>query len=51
MTRPDADTLKRYRDWGVTRCNIGVGVENLDKPEAIMPMIEEFSSLVPVLAS
>ena len=49
MSRPDVDSLKRYRDWGVTRCNVGVGMENWDKPEVVMPMIEEFSSLVPSL--
>lgn len=44
-----ADLLKSYRDLGITRCNIGVGMENWDKPEIIMPMIEEFSKLIPEL--
>jgi probable F420-dependent oxidoreductase len=44
-----ADLLKSYRDMGVHRCNIGVGVENWDKPEVVMPMIEEFSKLIPDL--
>lgn len=44
-----ADLLKRYRDYGVTRCNIGVGMQNWDKPEIVMPMIEEFSKLIPDL--
>lgn len=44
-----ADLLKSYRDLGITRCNIGVGIENWDKPEIIMPMIEEFSKVIPEL--
>ncbi len=44
-----ADLLKSYRDMGVHRCNIGIGVENWDKPEVVMPMIEEFSRLIPDL--
>ena len=44
-----ADLLKSYRDMGVHRCNIGIGVENWDKPEVVMPMIEEFSRLIPAL--
>ncbi|CAA0095382.1 putative protein [BD1-7 clade bacterium] len=49
MSPLSADLLKKYRDLGVTRCNIGVGMENWDKPEIIMPMIEEFSKLIPAL--
>lgn len=44
-----ADLLKSYRDLGITRCNIGVGIENWNKPEIIMPMIEEFSKIIPEL--
>lgn len=44
-----ADLLKRYRDMGITRCNIGVGMQNWDKPDIVMPMIEEFSKLIPQL--
>src|SRR5690554_6637286 len=46
-----ADLLKSYRDLGVTRCNIGVGMENWNKPEIVMPMIEEFSKIIPELKS
>lgn len=49
MSPVTADLLKSYRDLGVHRCNIGVGVENWDRPEIIMPMIEEFSALIPAL--
>ncbi len=45
----DGDLLKKYRDLGVTRCNIGVGMENWDKPEIVMPMIEKFSKIIPEL--
>lgn len=44
-----ADLLKSYRDLGVTRCNIGVGMDNWNKPDIVMPMIEEFSKLIPEL--
>lgn len=47
----NADLFKRYRDMGIHRCNIGVGVENWDKPEIIMPMIEKFEKIIPELAS
>lgn len=49
MAPVTADLLKSYRDMGVDRCNIGVGMENWDKPEIVMPMIEEFSRLIPEL--
>tara|TARA_R110002110_G_scaffold406421_1_gene626487 strand:- start:326513 stop:327352 length:840 start_codon:yes stop_codon:yes gene_type:complete len=49
MSPVTADLLKSYRDMGVDRCNIGVGMENWDKPEIVMPMIEEFSKLIPQL--
>lgn len=35
-------SVARYRDLGVTLVNIGVGIENRDKPEVIMPMIDSF---------
>lgn len=49
MSPVTADLLKSYRDMGIDRCNIGVGMENWDKPEIVMPMIEEFSRLIPAL--
>lgn len=49
MAPVTADLLKSYRDIGIHRCNIGVGMENWDKPEIVMPMIEEFSKLIPEL--
>ncbi len=49
MSPVTADLLKSYRDMGIARCNIGVGMENWDKPEIVMPMIEEFSKLIPQL--
>ncbi len=50
MGKPDLDQLKRYRDAGITRTTISVGVENWDKPELVMPMIEEFSRMIPELS-
>ncbi|MFK8050142.1 MAG: LLM class F420-dependent oxidoreductase [Halioglobus sp.] len=49
MSPVTADLLKSYRDLGIHRCTIGVGMENWDKPEIVMPMIEEFSRLIPEL--
>ena len=49
MSVVTADLLKSYRDVGIDRCNIGVGMQNWDKPEVVMPMIEQFSKLIPDL--
>ena len=49
MAPVTADLLKSYRDMGVDRCNIGVGMENWGKPEIVMPMIEQFSKIIPEL--
>ena len=49
MAPVTADLLKSYRDMGIDRCNIGVGMENWDKPEVVMPMIGQFSKLIPEL--
>jgi probable F420-dependent oxidoreductase len=49
MSPVTADLLKSYRDMGVDRCNIGVGTENWDKPDVVMPMIEQFSRIIPEL--
>ena len=49
MSPVTADLLKSYRDLGVHWCNIGVGMENWNKPDIMMPMIEEFSRLIPEL--
>jgi hypothetical protein len=34
---------------GITRCNIGVGMENWNKPEVIQPMIELAAKIIPEL--
>ncbi len=49
MAPVTADLLKSYRDIGIDRCNIGVGMENWEKPEIVMPMIEQYSKLIPEL--
>jgi probable F420-dependent oxidoreductase len=49
MSQVTADLLKSYRDMGIDRCNIGVGMQNWDKPEIVMPMIERFAKLIPAL--
>jgi alkanesulfonate monooxygenase SsuD/methylene tetrahydromethanopterin reductase-like flavin-dependent oxidoreductase (luciferase family) len=49
MSPVTADLLKSYRDMGIDRCNIGVGMENWDRPDVVMPMIEQFSKIIPEL--
>lgn len=51
MLNVTADLLKRYRDLGVARVNIGVSMENWDRPEVVMPMIEKFSKVIDELKS
>jgi len=46
MSEVTPDLLKYYRDCGVDRCNIGVGMQNWGKPEIVMPMIERFSKII-----
>jgi probable F420-dependent oxidoreductase len=49
MDKPDADKFKRYRDLGIARVIIGVGVDNWDRHDVVLPMIEEFARLIPEL--
>ena len=49
MLHPSLDDLKRYRDAGIARVNIGVSVDLWDKPEAMLPMIDEYAALIPKL--
>jgi probable F420-dependent oxidoreductase len=51
MARPTPDSLKRYRDLGIQRVTIGVGVDNWGRPEVVMPMIEQFAPLIPELSA
>ena len=51
MENVTGDLLKRYRDLGVARVNIGLSMENWNKPEVVMPMIERFSKWIPELKS
>jgi probable F420-dependent oxidoreductase len=46
MAEVRPDLLKQYRDAGISRCNIGVGMQNWNKPEIVMPMIEQFSKII-----
>jgi hypothetical protein len=50
MVTPDLDRLKAYRDLGVDRIIIGVDVEGWDKPERIMPLVDEFANYIPQIA-
>jgi probable F420-dependent oxidoreductase len=47
MMHPTLDDLKRYRDAGIYRVNVGVSVDLWDKPDAVMPMIDRYAELIP----
>lgn len=47
MMHPTLDDLKRYRDAGIYRVNVGVSVDLWDKPEEVMPMIDRYAALIP----
>ena len=49
MDTGNMDKLKEYRDMGIQRATIGVNMELWDKPEAVMPMIDEFAKVIPDL--
>ncbi len=49
MDTSNMDKLKEYRDVGIQRAIIGVNIELWDKPEAVMPMIDEFAKIIPEL--
>lgn len=49
MGEVSRDMLLRYRDLGITRTLIGVGMDNWDKPEVIAPLIELGAKLIPEL--
>jgi probable F420-dependent oxidoreductase len=46
MAEVTPDLLKYYRDCGVSRCNIGVGMQNWNKPDIVMPMIEQYANII-----
>ncbi len=50
MDTANLDKLKAYRDMGVQRATIGVSMDLWDKPEAVMPMIDRYASIIPELA-
>jgi len=49
MDTGNLDKLKEYRDMGIQRATIGVAMDLWDKPEAAMPMIEEYAKVIPQL--
>ena len=49
MDSPTPDKLKRFRDMGFDRCNIGVSMDMWDKPDQFLPMIEKFADVIPEL--
>lgn len=50
MDTANLDKLKAYRDLGVQRATIGVSMDLWDKPDAVMPMIDRYSAIIPELA-
>ncbi len=49
MDTGNLDKLKEYRDMGIQRATIGVSMELWDKPEAVMPMIDQYARIIPDL--
>ena len=46
MLKPDHDMLHRYEDLGDVRDNVGVAVDQWDKPDQVMPMIDRFGDII-----
>lgn len=51
MDTSNLDRLKEYRDIGIQRATIGVSMDLWDKPEAMLPMIDDYAKVIPHLAS
>jgi alkanesulfonate monooxygenase SsuD/methylene tetrahydromethanopterin reductase-like flavin-dependent oxidoreductase (luciferase family) len=49
MDTSNLDRLKEYRDMGIQRATIGVSMDLWDKPEAVMPMIDDYAKVIPEL--
>ncbi len=49
MDIANLDKLKEYRDMGIQRATIGVSMDLWDKPEAMMPMIDNYAKVIPEL--
>ncbi|MYG13349.1 MAG: LLM class F420-dependent oxidoreductase [Gammaproteobacteria bacterium] len=50
MDLGNLDKLKAYRDLGVERATIGVATDLWGKPEAVMPMIDQYAKIIPDLS-
>ena len=50
MDTGNLDKLKEYRDMGIERATIGVSMDLWDKPEVMLPMIDEYAKVIPELA-
>jgi alkanesulfonate monooxygenase SsuD/methylene tetrahydromethanopterin reductase-like flavin-dependent oxidoreductase (luciferase family) len=46
MAEVTPDLLKYHHDCGVSRCNIGLGMQNWNKPDIVMPMIEQYGNII-----
>ncbi|PLW68947.1 LLM class F420-dependent oxidoreductase [Pseudohalioglobus lutimaris] len=51
MDTSNLDKLKEYRDMGVQRATIGVAMDLWDKPDAVLPMIDQYADVIPQLKS
>ncbi|MEP5763347.1 MAG: LLM class flavin-dependent oxidoreductase, partial [Halieaceae bacterium] len=49
MDTGNLDKLKLYRDLGIERATVGVAIDMWDKPDQIMPMIDQFAEIIPEL--
>jgi len=46
MLTPDIDKLREFEDLGVVRVNVGVAVDRWDKPDQVMPLIDQFGDII-----
>lgn len=51
MDISNLDRLKEYRDLGIQRATIGVSMDLWDKPDSVMPMIDEYARVIPELGA
>ena len=51
MDTSNLDRLKEYRDLGIQRATIGVSMDLWDRPDAVMPMIDDYAKVIPELGS
>ena len=46
LDTPDLDKLKEYRDIGIERVIVGVAMDMWDRPDRIVPLMDEFAEYI-----